>query len=74
MERTTEPLTADQERALRRMLGGRSDIEIVMLEPASHFARIEGLPALQLTSTHSLPGGRTVRYTRSEGRLLVADI
>ena len=61
MERITEPLTPDQERALRRMLGGRAEMEIVMLEPASHFARMEGLPALQLTSTHALPGGRTVR-------------
>ncbi len=68
------PLTDEQERALRRTLGSAPGVEIVMLVPASHFVRIEGRRAMELDHTHFLPGGRAIRYARDGLRLFVADV
>jgi hypothetical protein len=68
------PLTDEQERALRRTLGSAPGVEIVMVVAASHFVRVEGRRAMELEHTHFLPGGRAIRYARDGQRLFVADV
>ncbi|MBD0319123.1 MAG: hypothetical protein ICV87_02245 [Gemmatimonadetes bacterium] len=74
MSEIPRPLTEEQERALRRALGGASAVEIVMVVAASHFVRIEGRRAMELEHTHFLPGGRAIRYAQDGRKLFVADV
>lgn len=68
------PLTDNQEHALQRALGTRGNVQIVMVAPGSHYARITGSPALVLDRAHSLPGGRNIRFTRLGSTIYAADI
>lgn len=69
-----KPLTEEQERALRRTLGSAPTTEIVMVGAATHFVRVEGRQAMELSHTHYLPGGRAVRYGQEGRRLFVSDV